>query len=110
MFAKILSVTFSIFISFQSNSSDLALITNQDSNKLDVIDLSKEEKILEIVVGKSPAAIHVDKESKRAFVSNPESNNISVINLENNSNIFINSIDSPMGLALEKKKKQVVCS
>lgn len=104
MLTKFLSVIFLFFISLHTNSGELAFITNQESNKLDIIDISNEKKISEIVVGMSPAAVFVDSESKRVFVSNPESNNVSVINLQNNSNVLINSIDSPMGLVLEKKK------
>ena len=79
MLIKIISAIL-IFISCKTSSNELALITNQESNMLDVIDLSKQQKISEIKVGKSPAAIFVDEESKRVFVSNPESNNISIIN------------------------------
>ena len=62
---------------------ELAFITNQESNMLDVIDLTIQEKIKEIELGKKPAAIFIDSESRKIFVSNPDSNNISVLEDKN---------------------------
>ena len=68
---------------------ELAFITNQESNMLDVIDLTIQEKIKEIELGKKPAAIFIDSGSRKIFVSNPDSNNISVLDLYDESHFFI---------------------
>ena len=52
---------------------------------LDIIDLSLKKNIKQIKVGEKPAGIAIDKINKIVFVSNPESNNISKINLEKNT-------------------------
>ena len=75
---------FFFFILWKDCFSDTAFITNQESNKLDVIDL-KNKKISEFSVGEKPAGIFVDKKNNEIFVSNPGSHNISRINLKNNS-------------------------
>ena len=72
------------FIYFLSSSfvkSDLAFITNQESNKIDVVDLKLKKKINEIEVGKKPAGIFIDNKNKLIFISNPESHNISKFRL-----------------------------
>ena len=56
---------------------------------LDVIDLTIQKKIKEIELGKKPAAIFVDSGSRKIFVSNPDSNNISVLDLYDESHFFI---------------------
>ena len=68
---KIISFFF-LFIFFPSyllpypkTNSELAFITNQESNKVDVIDLKKRKKIYEFNVGSKPAGIHVDSEKKK---------------------------------------------
>ena len=69
--------------------SDTAFITNQESNKLDVIDLKNKKKISEFSVGEKPAGIFVDKKNNEIFVSNPGSHNISRINLKIILNSFL---------------------
>ena len=64
-----------------TNTQDIAYITNQESNTLDVIDLEAMKKIDEVEVGMKPAGILVDQQSQRIFVANPESNNVSIVNL-----------------------------
>ena len=86
-----------------TNTKDIAYITNQESNMLDVIDLKAMKKIDELKVGMKPAGILVDQKSQRIFVANPESNNVSILNLAIKSNKIVNSGNSPMGLALDKK-------
>ena len=84
--------------------SDTAFITNQESNKLDVIDL-KNKKKSEFSVGEKPAGIFVDKKNNEIFVSNPGSHNISRINLKNNSQQLLVSGKSPMSIQLCNKKE-----
>ncbi len=79
------------FIYFLSSSfvkSDLAFITNQESNKIDVVDLKLKKKINEIEVGKKPAGIFIDNKNKLIFISNPESHNISKFNYNNKIIIY----------------------
>ena len=73
---------------FKSLLGDVAFITNQESNMLDIIDLKLKKNIKQIKVGEKPAGIAIDKINKIVFVSNPESNNISKINLKKNFMIF----------------------
>ena len=78
----------SLLFFFKSLLGDVAFITNQESNMLDVIDLKAKKNVRQIKVGKKPAGIAIDKISKIVFVSNPESNNISKINLKKNKHEF----------------------
>ncbi len=80
--------------------SDFAFITNQESNKLDIIDLRKKEKVFEINVGKNPAGIFIDKKSKNIFISNPGSHNISKFNFRKKTQSFLEVGKSPMGVFL----------
>ncbi len=94
---------FLIFISiFLVNSCDktpvLGFITNQESNKLDIIDLSIKKKIKELELGKDPAGIYIDRKNGKVFISNPSSDNISQISLDNYSHKFIVSGRSPMSI------------
>ena len=91
-------------------TKELALITNQESNKLDVVDLTIKEKIKEIELGKKPAAIYIDSESNMIFVSNPDSNNISVLDLYNNSHFFIEAGNSPLGISFDNSKNNIFVS
>ena len=91
---------FNCYISF---SQDMAFITNQESDLLDVIDLKKMKKVDEIKVGKRPAGIIVDQFSKRVFVANPESNNVSIIDIDAKTNTIVKAGNSPISLALDNK-------
>ena len=91
-------------------TNDLAFITNQESSKLDIVDLKKKEKILEIDVGQKPAAIDIDSENRVIFIANPGSNNVFVYNLKTNEKYFIEAGKSPMGIALSHDKKYIFVS
>ena len=58
---KVISLIFFILLNLGSlhshESFSYAFITNQESNKVDVIDLKKQKKIKEISVGNKPAGI-----------------------------------------------------
>ena len=78
----------SFFIAFFSffcvlAKSDIAIITNQEADTIDIIDLKEKKKKSEIKVGNKPAGIFIDKSRKIFFTSNPGSNNISMVNLKN---------------------------
>ena len=73
---------------YKSILGEVAFITNQESNMLDVIDLKAKKNLRQIQVGEKPAGITIDKINKIIFVSNPESNNISKISLKKNSHEF----------------------
>ena len=89
---------------------ELAFITNQESNMLDVIDLTIQEKIKEIELGKKPAAIFIDEGSRKIFVSNPDSNNISVLDLHDESHFFIEAGNSPLGISFDSSKNNIFVS
>ena len=65
---------------------------------LDVIDLKAKKNVRSIQVGEKPAGITIDKKNKIIFVSNPESNNISKIDLNKNTHEFFFAGNSPMSL------------
>ena len=90
---------------FKSLSGDVAFITNQESNMLDIIDLTQKKNIKQIKVGEKPAGIAIDKINKIVFVSNPESNNISKINLEKNVQDFFFAGNSHMSLYYAHQNK-----
>ena len=102
-----LFLLFNCYISF---SQDMAFITNQESDLLDVIDLEKMKKVNEIKVGKRPAGIIVDQLSKRVFVANPESNNVSIIDIDAKTNTIVEAGNSPISLALDNKKNLLFVS
>ena len=89
---------------------ELAFITNQESNMLDVIDLTIQQKIKEIKLGKKPAAIFIDSESRKFFVSNPDSNNISVLDLDDDSHFFVKAGNSPLGILFDSFKNNIFVS
>ena len=78
--------------------SDIAIITNQEADTVDIINLKEKKKISEITVGKKPAGIFIDKSKKIFFTSNPGSNNISMVNLKNLEQVLLNGGKSPMSL------------
>ena len=60
-----------------------------------MIDLARDRVIATIPVGKSPAGVVVSDRAGKAFVSNPESKSISVIDLARN--VVIASTDPGRG-------------
>ena len=111
---KVISLIFFILFdlgsSYSHESFSYAFITNQESNKVDVIDLKKQKKIKEISVGNKPAGITLDSMNGYAYVSNPESGNVTKINVKNFKIRNIKSGKSPLGIFYSEKKKSVVVS
>ena len=98
---KVISLIFFFIyfnLSFASEKFSLALITNQESNKVDVIDLIQKKKIKEIIVGKRPAGISLDEKNKKVYVSNPEGDSVTEIDLSNFSKQNISSGSSHLGI------------
>ena len=113
-------LSFSLFVfiySFAFAKTDIAIITNQEANTVDVIDLKKKEKISEILVGEKPAGVFIDKDNKIFFTSNPGTNKILYVSnwLENKISIIdinknkilskINVGNSPAGIFLSNDEK-----
>ena len=48
-----------------TKQNDFALITNQESNMLDIINLNTLEKVSEIELGNSPVGIVIDQKKKK---------------------------------------------
>ena len=111
---KVISLIFFILFNLGSSyfheSFSYAFITNQESNKVDVIDLKKQKKIKEISVGNKPAGITLDLINGYAYVSNPESANITKINFKNFKIKNFKSGKSPLGIFYSEKKKSVIVS
>ena len=84
----------------QIGFEDLAFITNQESDLVDIVDLKKQIKLSEIKVGSSPAAIDIDQKNKMVFISNPDSHNVLVYDIKNEKKYFVNTGKTPMGVAL----------
>ena len=108
---KVISLIFFILFnlgsSYSNDSFSYALITNQESNKVDIIDLKKQKKIKEISVGNKPAGITLDLTNEHAYVSNPESANITKINVKNFKIKNFKSGKSPLGIFYSEKKNQL---
>ena len=66
--------------------------------------ISIRQEIKEIELGKKPAAIYIDSESNMIFVSNPDSNNISVLDLYDDSHFFVEAGNSPLGISFDSSK------
>ena len=99
-----------MFFFFKSLLADVAFITNQESNMLDVIDLKSKKKVKEIKVGKKPAGIAIDKINKIIFVSNPEGNNISKVDLKKNTHEFFFCWKQSNELKLLLFKQILICN
>ena len=106
----ILFILFNIGSLNSKESFSYAFITNQESNKVDVIDLKKQKKIKEISVGYKPAGITLDSINGYVYVSNPESASITRINVENFTISNFKSGKSPLGIFYSEKKKSVIVS
>ena len=111
---KVISLIFFILFnlgsSYSHDSFSYAFITNQESNKVDIIDLKQQKKIKEISVGNKPAGITLDLVDGYAYVSNPESANITQINVKNFKIKNFKSGKSPLGIFYSEKIKSVVVS
>ena len=111
---KVISLIFFILLnlgsSYSHDSFSYAFITNQESNKVDIIDLKQQKKIKEISVGNKPAGITLDLVNGYAYVSNPESANITQINVKNFKIKNFKSGKSPLGIFYSEKIKSVVVS
>lgn len=89
-----------------AHKNSLAYITNQGDNTVSVIsitngDIGQARVTNTIKVGKAPVGVAVSAQLKRAFISNVDSSDISVI--DTNTNQVIESIKtggSPVGIAL----------
>ena len=109
IYFPVLTFSNDLFDSFDINK-DYALITSQESNLLDIIDLDLFKKVGSLKLGKSPAGIDVSNEKKIVFVANPNSDEISIIDFKNNTNVNIHSGNSPLGIAYDDNKKNVFVS
>ena len=111
---KVISLIFFILFnlgsSYSQASFSYAFITNQESNKVDVIDLKIQKKIKEISVGDKPAGITLDSINGYAYISNPESANITRINIKDFTIRNFKSGKSPLGISYFEKKKSVIVS
>ena len=110
---KVISLLFFILINLGSSHSQesfsYAFITNQESNKVDIIDLKKQKKIKEIRVGNKPAGITLDS-INGMFTSNPESANITKIDVKNFKIKNFKSGKVHWVFSILKKKKSVLVS
>ncbi len=106
---KVISLIFFILFnlgsSYSHDSFSYAFITNQESNKVDIIDLKKQKIIKEISVGNKPAGITLDLINGYAYVSNPESANVTKINVKNFKIKNFKSGKSPLGIFYSEKNK-----
>ena len=88
-----------------NSKTDIAIITNQEADKVDIIDLKNQKITSQILVGKKPAGIIVDPSNNTIYISNPGSNNVSQINLKTLDKKFLFAGKSPMGIQIDKTEK-----
>ncbi len=77
---------------------------------MDIIDLSSFEKIAQIQVGSRPAGIDTDTENQIVYVSNPESKNISRIDLREKTKTNFSAGNSPLAIALSRDRRFIYVS
>ena len=77
---------------------------------MDIIDLSSLEKVAQIQVGSRPAGIDTDKENQIVYVSNPESKNISRIDLRKKTKTNFLAGNSPLAIALSRDHQVIYVS
>lgn len=76
-------VAFFVFVSFSLSAcaepANYAFISNQLSNDISVIDIDKKTVVSTITVGTAPAGVALSPNGQRVLISNPDSQNISVL-------------------------------
>ena len=111
---KVISLIILIFYNlgplYSQELFSYAFITNQESDKVDVIDLIQKKKIKEINVGSKPAGIAIDSINRHVYISNPESGNVTQINVKNFETQNFKSGSSPLGIFFSENKNIVVVS
>lgn len=111
---KVISLIFLVFYNLGSlhsqESFSYAFITNQESNKVDVIDLKEKKKIKEIAVGEKPAGIALDSINSNVYISNPESGNVTKIKVKNFEVQNFKSGASPLGIFYSDNTNSIVVS
>ncbi len=111
---KVISFLLIVLFNFSLLSTDenfsFAFITNQESDSVDVIDLISQKKISEIKVGHRPAGITLDKINNHFYVSNPESANVSRINLKDLTESKIETGESPVGIYFSESDDMLAVS
>ena len=82
--------------------TDIAVIANEKSNSVSIIDLKTQTVLSSITVGKAPRSVAIDKGLNVAVVGNSHNNNISIIDL--NTYRLISTIPvgkEPEGIAVD---------
>ena len=101
----------SCFAAKNTQNKHLAYITNQGENSVSVIDTLRSTQVIQTVeVGRAPVGVAASAKLKRVYISNVESQDISVIDTKNNTVIETIKINgSPVGLALSPDSKNLIC-
>ena len=106
-------IFFFLVICFLSNSikgESLAFITCQESNQVDVVNLESLSVEYSFKVGSAPAAIDIDTENKVVYVANPNSDNVSIINLKTQKVKNISANKSPLGVKFHSIHNKIIVS
>jgi len=61
--------------------TDIAVVANEKSDSVSIVDLSTQKVLSTIPVGKAPRGVFIDKETNIALVSNSKNDTVSVIDL-----------------------------
>ena len=92
---------------FSNGYKDHAFITCQESNNLFVVDLKRAKVSKSFNLGSSPAAIFIDKIHGKVFVANPNSNNVSILDTNEDVVIEMDANKSPMGITYDNEKSLI---
>lgn len=81
--------------------TDIAVVANEKSDSVSIVDLSTQKVLSTIPVGKAPRGVFIDKETNIALVSNSKNDTVSVIDLNTFSVIKIIPVGKePEGIAI----------
>lgn len=72
----------------------LAYVTNENSNMVSIIDRSSDRVVDVLEVGRQPKGIVVAPDSSRAFIVNSGSNNLTILDIKNNTVLHTANLES----------------
>ena len=87
-----------------------AFVTCQESNNLFIINLDNDKIVKTFKLGLAPAAIDIDRVNGKVFIANPDSNNVSILNLSKEEITEINANKSPLGIIADSENSLVFVS
>jgi YVTN family beta-propeller protein len=71
-------------------SGDKVFTSNWGKNNVSIIDLTNNNQVVNVPVGKAPSAICISEDNKKVFVANRNSHNVSIIDVSNENYEVVN--------------------